>query len=388
MSKGSKELILILLIVGLNQILSAILLREFYPVHLQTQQPFFFELAELHFKFPLWIFFIFNSLNILLLWFISRMFFRKRKSFVSILLFAISPWSTYLTVAGSFYIILLTLILLTVLGIIKMSKLLPAEVKYGNNTVGAGLFIAGSLLSLYSSIIFLLIFPFFVLGLIKFKLLSIKSIKQTLIIILFSCLPLFFLCLTNITGVKNIYRNQVTIFSDPGLMTAVNNFQGESKKMGLNFLTKLVENRYIYFGEYIALKAFKNITPATFFTPQEKLLKFSFTPPILIGLLIPFLYGLFKIFSSPILIKIFILSTLLIIPSLLSSGLVDLNRLVLFKPVIILITSLGLIKLSDKRILLYLIVILILVQLGVTIFDINQREFLRYERYLGTGFEI
>lgn len=381
MSKFSKELILLrtnklvlfIVIVGLNQILTAILLREIYPIHLQTQKPFFLELMELDFRIPLWIIFIFNPINILLLYFIGRIFFHKKYAFIVSLLFAISPWSVYLTVAGSFYIILLTFILLTVLGILRQKM---------------KLFIAGILLSIYSSIIFLIIMPPFFLGLVKFKLLNSEIAKKTITIILILSLPLILLSFSNTAGLKNVYQNQVTIFSDPGLMTAVNNFQGESKKMGLIFLTKLVENRYIYFGEYIALKAFKNITPATFFTPQEKLLKFSFTPPILIGLLIPFLYGLFKIFSSPILIKIFLLSTLLIIPSLLSSGLVDLNRLILFKPVIILITSLGLIKLSDKRILLYLIVILILVQLGVTIFDINQREFLRYERYLGTGFEI
>lgn len=381
MSKILKnEIVLFLLIVGLNQILSAFLLRVIYPIRLLFQKPFFFELAEFNFKFPLWIFFLFNLMNILLLWFICRAFFSKRKALIPVLLFALSPWSAYLTVAGSFYIILTTFVLLTILGILK--------IRVGNYTIGVALFILGNLLSLYSSIILLLVFPFFVLGLMKFKILSIKDIKIIIILIIFFCLPLIFLLLKNTAGVKNIYQSQVTIFSDPGLISAVNNFQGEVHQRGLNFLARAIENRYIYFGEYITLKAFKNITPATYFTPQEKLLKFSFTPPIFLGLLIPFLYGLFLVLSSPIFRMYLILSTFLIVPSFLSSSLVDLNRLVLFKPVIILITGLGLIKLGGKRRLLYLTIILVLFQLGVTIFDINHREYLRYERYLGIGFDL
>lgn len=372
MSKFSKELILFIVIVGLNQILIAILLREIYPIQLHSQKPFFLELTELNFRIPLWIFFIFNSINILLLYFIGRVFFHKKYAFIVSLIFAMSPWSAYLTVAGSFYIILQTFILLIVLGILRR------EMK---------LIIAGILLSIYSSIILLMIMPPFFIGLIKFKLLNREIAKKTITAVLILSLPLILLGFSNIAGLKNIYQNQVTIFSGPGLMTAVNNFQGETKKEDLNILARIIENKYIYFGEYIILKIFKNLVPATFFTPQEKLLNFSFTPPIFIALLIPFLFGLFKVLNSAALRKIFILSLALIIPSLLSKSLVDLNRLSLFMPVVILIISLGLIEIKFKK-SLFLISLLVLLQLSITLFDINQREYLRYERYLGTGFEI
>lgn len=379
MSKIFRRGALPLLAVSLNLIILSFLLRELYPVNFQTQKPLIFELIEFDVKFPLWIFFLFNSVNILIFWSISRALFPKAKVIIPVLLFSLSPWSAYLTIARSFYIILTTFVLTTILGILEM--------KSKESLKGATLWIIGSLFALYSSIFILLMFPLFILGLIKFKLLIFKVLKNPLLVILFLCLPLFFFSFKNITGVKNIYRNQVGILSDPGLMTAINNFQGESKKIGLNLLTRIVESKYIYFGEYFIHKVIKNISPPTYFTPQERLLNFSFTPPILVGFLIPFLYGLYFVVSSCLRNNL-ILSTLLIIPALLSRSMVDLNRLVLFKPVIILIISFGLIKIASKKRWLYIVIILILLQLLVTTYDIDQREFKRFERYQGIEFEI
>ena len=133
--------------------------------------------------------------------------------------------------------------------------------------------------------------------------------------------------------------------------------------------------------------------PATFFTSQEKLLNFSFSPPIYFGFLIPFLYGLYRILKLPVTRKYLLISAILIIPSFLARSLVDLNRLVIFSPVIIFVTSYGLILFSRHqkklfRFATYITLFLVLIQFLVTQFDISFREVSRYQRVFGQNTEV
>lgn len=204
------------------------------------------------------------------------------------------------------------------------------------------------------------------------------------------CMPLLFSMINNPIGVKNIYLNQVNIFSDPGHINAINSFQGESRKAGFSFLAKVSENKYVYYSKFIIRKFLRQFSISNFFTPQEKMLGFSFSSPIFFGFLMPFLFGLFISFKSSTLRKYLAVSLILLLPSFLSKNLVNLNRLVLFEPVIIFIICFGLDELirNKKRLLIILMIVLLMVQMIITIQDISFREYPRYERFSGTKFEI
>lgn len=379
------------MIFGISSIFSAFLIRAIYPIQVQEQKPIFFDLIELNTiefnaNLPFWLSYFIGSVNILLIWIIAKRFFLGRLALIPVLIYCFSPWSFYLMVTNSFYIYLLCCTLITFLGILL--------IKSERFRLGATIFVLGSVLSLYSSFLSFLIYPLVITGLSLTKFVTFKKIKFALFIILLFCLPLFIASFKNQVGIRNIYNNQVTLFLDPGLINNVNLFQGESSQAGYIFLAKLAENKYIYLSKYLSFKAIKHITPSTFFTSQEGLLKFSFSPPIYFGFLIPFLYGLYLILKSPIFRTYLSVSLILLIPSFVSKLLINLNRLVLFEPVIIFIISLGLIKIAERKkerifkFVLVLTIILVLIQFLVTIFDINFREYARYERHFGGALRI
>src|SRR5581483_4919479 len=127
----------------------------------------------------------------------------------------------------------------------------------------------------------------------------------------------------------------------------------------------------------------------TYFTPQEKLLNFSFSPPIYFGLMIPFLFGLYKLIKNVKSYQIILLTSLtLIIPSLLAKDLVNLDRLILIMPSIIFLISYGLVSIFQQKslkskIALWIVIILVVVQVLVSLTDISTREYLRFQRYFG-----
>lgn len=381
-----KERILFLIIYGLSFITSAFLIKLIYPIHLQDQKPLFFDLIELNVNLPFWLIYFLGSINIFLIWIIAKKFFLGRLALIPVLVYCFSPWSFYLMASQSFYIYLLMLTLITFLGILL--------IKSEKSKLGILWFILGTVLALYSSLLLLMIYPILIAGLILIKFISIKKISTPIFIIVLLCLPLFIAMFKNQVGIKNIYNNQITVFADPGHINIINTFQGESSKAGFNLLSRMAENKYIYFFKYSILKAVKHITPSTFFTSQEGLLKFSFSPPIYFGFLTPFLYGLYLILNSSSMRKYLAVSLILLIPSFLSREFVDLNRLVLFEPVIIFIIALGLVEIikgkKDRifKFMLLLTIILVVTQLLVTIFDINFREYARYERYFGGSLQI
>lgn len=358
----------------------SLLIGKFYPIRLSTQIPFFFDLIEVHLGIPLVIIFSLAFVNYLLMWLISKKLLTGRSVLVPPIIFSMSPWLFYLTFAGSFYVYLLSIVMLSFLGLLQIRERKP---------IGIPVFIIGSILAIYSSLFGMLIFPLLIILTVIFKFVTFSKIKYASLVIFLFCLPLIIAIFRNQVGFNNIAKNQITLFANPGLTSAVNQFQGESRQANFNIQAKLVENRYIYLAKFILLKVVKNITPSTFFTSQENLLMFSFASPIFFGLLIPFLYGAYLVINSILLRKLLLISVLLLLPSLLSKPLVDLNRLVLFEPVVIFIISLGIIKmLTKQKMLLLLCAILVLGQFFLTISDISIREFPRYERYFSGQMEI
>lgn len=373
-----KDYKFLLFVFSLNILFMALVCRVIYPLHFSQQPLFLSDLLGFYIGLPSWSIYVFGSVDIILIWLIGKIIFTKVWSYLFTLFFVISPWFVYSVVLGSFYIYLLCLMLISFLAL--------HLIRSGKQKAGGAIFVVSSILFIYSSVISILIYLLFVCGLFIFKLLPLNKIKINLILILVICLPLFVLMFKNPLGLRNILGNEINFLSDPGLISGLNAFQGESRKQGFGIPSKFSENKYVYLSRYMFLKFTENIVPSTFFTPEEKLAGFSFTPPLYLGLLIPFLYGIYIAFASKTLRKVLLFSLILVVPSFVSKKVVDLNRLILFEPIIIFLVIHGLKALSNKRnkitiLTLLFCLILLVTQLTVIISDITLREYPRFKRY-------
>lgn len=354
-----------------------------YPIHFVSHPFFISELISYPFTLPAWSIYFFGGLNIIVLYLISRQI-SNNYSYLPALIYGLSPWFAYSAAANSFYIFLLFLILIWFLGLLSIRQ---------KNIFGRILFILSSITLIYSSAILFLLSPLLIALLIYSKFILWSDIKKTTLKLAILAIPLILASFLNITGIKNIYTNQIKFLSDPGIINSSNVFQSQARTRGYIFLAKVSQNKYLYSSKYLLNKLIKNVTPSTYFTPQEKLLGFSFTPPIFVGFLIPFLVGLFFCLKDPVLRKYLLLSSVLTLPSFFSQQPADLNRLLIFSPILIFLICFGLTLLLNKKIrfhryLITLCLALVIIQLFVSIFDISHREFPRYQRYKGNNFEI
>lgn len=325
---------------------------------------------------PWRIIFLSDLCNIFLMFFIGRKLVNIKFGLISALIYGISPWIVYSQLFGSLNIFLLQVFLIFISGLIMLKGKTAFLV-----------IIFSCFILLFSSILSLLILPVLMIGLYTIKVIDKSRLKNLAFILSIALLPIFVLAANNTAGIKNIYRNQINIFSDPGLINTINAFQGETRKAGFTSFAKWSENKYLYLSKYLLLKTAKNIVPSTYFTSQEKLFSFSFSVPIYTGFLIPFFYGLYLVIKSRFISILVFIG--LIIPSVLSKQLVDLDRLIFIAPVVIFLISYGIIKLYERRkktvfkLLLILCIFVTVLQLVVTISDIDLREPLRYKLSVG-----
>lgn len=368
----------------IHEILAIFIQNVLYPIHFAQENFLFADLMGNRLFLPSAALFLLEAVNLILIWLISKQLFNKF-SLLPVLIYGLIPWGSYLLAAGSFYIYLLFLLLDITYGLLLINS---------KRLLAPFLVIGGIVLGIYSSLLLLLILPIILTLAVILKVIPFNNIKKVFLVSVIFAVPLLILIYNNQPALKNILNNEVKIFSDPGLLNMVNSYQGEASQANLGKFAKISENRYVFFTEYIFLKYLKQLVPSTYFTQQEKLLNFSFSPPIYFGFLIPFAFGLYRILKSSSLRKALFLSTLLVIPSVLAKSMVDLNRLFIFMPVIILVSTFGLILLFEQKkkkkiaIFLAITIFLIILQALVTISDIQLREKDRYIKYFGQNYEI
>lgn len=360
--------------------------KSLYPIHFIPQSIFVLDMIGKPTFLPSLLLPLFGMGNLILLWFIGKCFFKNNYSFLPSLIYAVSPWGAYLAATGSYYIYLLFLILLIFYSLLSL--------KSENKRIATVLLVISVLVTVYSSILLMLLVPAILILMIVLKLIPLNNLRFSFISLIILMLPLFFLSFNYAASFKNTLDNEVKWFADPGLLNSINRYQGEAREDGFYYLGRSADNKYLLFSEYGLLKYANQLIPSVYFTQQGKLLNFSFSPPITLGFLIPFIYGLYQVLQSSLLRKTFLVSTLLVIPSVLAKQAVDLNRLIIFAPVIILITSYGLMLMlknkSDKRLYLFLIVSLSLIifQQLFTVFDIQFKEKMRFEKYFEQNYEL
>lgn len=356
------------------------------PIHYSAQNLLFAELLHRLTYINGITYVLISILCPFLLWQISKYFFKKHFALIPATILVISPWFWYLVLAQSFYIYLFSIILVILYGVLV--------IRSGRTLPGSVLIVLASTLANYSSPLFLFFVPILFVIFISTKILSIKQLRYTIVAVICLSLPLVLLINKNRSEFKNSFINEVRIFHDPSLLNSINRFQGGAERIGLRSLSRISENKYLFFSEYILLKYGAQLVPETFFTPQYKLLEFSFSPPLLTGLIIPFAYGLYLALKRDNLRKVVVISTILAVPSVLANEMVALNRLILFSPVVILIISYGLINLWEGRKNVvarnFLIVtsFLAIFQMTIMVNDIRFREQKRLIQYFGNQYEI
>lgn len=375
----SRRFYLLLAIFVLIILWQGYILNLVFPVHYNPRHIFFSDLINYPLTISLWLGYMFGFVDMLLLYAIGRKLFSADDALIPAFIFGISPWTAYLLAAGSVSPFLVCLILLIGYGFLLLNS--------SKQIFGRILIVFGSVAAFYSSLFMIIVMPIFFISAVFLKIVSFNKIKPVILTTVILLIPLAVFMIVNFEGVKNIFAQQITIFADPGVIQGNNVFQGQAQKSGMGLISKIAENKYEHLLRYSVLKILGNLAPATYFTPQEKLLVFSFSPPIYLGLIIPFLYGLYQILCSGILRKYLLLSLTLIIPSVITKQQVDLNRLFIFMPTMVFLISYGLISLYRKkwqklsRIILYLVLGLIFFQMAVTIFDVSAREYQRYLKY-------
>lgn len=375
-----RTLLLTMLIITCQLILSWYVAYFISFVKFDHQSIFLADLVGKPIFLPFWVFYFSGAACTFLIWLIAREFFPDNWSLLPPLIFGISLWPVYLMAAQANSIVTLMLLLGLFISFLRWKE------KQGSIKLVAIFIGILYYFSFLTAPVIWLVFLFSVVtGYIKT---SQKSRLFLIIIIMY--LPIILGSLYNPEGFTNLSKQQIKIFSGPGLLNGINSFKGESQKAGFNTISKLTENKYLYLSEYLLLKGLKHVNLSTYFTPQEKLLNFSFSSPLYLGFIFPFLYGLYRIFKDHLQTrKMLLISLPLILPSILAESLVDLNRLILIMPVIVFIISYGLLTLYRKRrtalnkIFLFSIAGLVLIQIIISLTDITYREYPRYRRYFG-----
>lgn len=351
------------------------------PVYFIPKNLFFFDLIGKQFLvsdgWPI----IADIFNLYMLWMISKIFFRDKEVLIPVLIYAISPWTVYLTIAQSAYMFFLSIDLVFFYGLLL--------IKQKRKVLGLLLLTLSSWIGMYSSFFFLILVPIILIGLIMFKLFDVKDLIPGFKILLLLVIPILIIIAIYHSEFKYVFKKEVSLVNDPGLLNAINNFQGRSRLGGYNRLSKVSENKYLLLGEYFVLKYTTQLIPTNYLTPENKLLGFSFSSPLYFGFLFPLLYGFYNLFKYPEIRKYLLLSSLLTVPSLTSQKNVDLNRLVVFSPIILLVISYGFLQLSsslkkykgifNRQNVLLIICGIIFLQFVLTLVDISVHEKQRLE---------
>ncbi len=177
--------------------------------------------------------------------------------------------------------------------------------------------------------------------------------------------------------------NLITLYSDPGVENGLNQLRGESIKNSYSLESKLIENKYSYFSLHFLFNFINQFSPAVYFTPEYKILGFSFSPPILFAFMILTIIGLVSLIKEfKIFLALLLMFSILILPSALSKNSPDLERLIIAVPLICILAGYGFaqsknLKPAFAKTLYLTFFILSFFQLVMIIFDIALREPIR-----------
>lgn len=344
--------------------------ENIYPLHFSQYSFFITDILGRPVDIPFWLILLASFANIFLLWKLAARIFPGYLKFVPALIYVSSFWVGFLTASDSAYILFLSFFLL----ILESIYLL----KSGNRKFGIPLFLVSCLFIFYTTFICSLVLILALMFSLPVSPGLFKIIRPTISLLIVFLIPLLLITLFNMNSLKSSFHSDFTITSDIGIINYINDLRGQAKTKSEIFLNRLTENKYIYISRYILYKSLNNLSPANFFTAQEKMLSVSFIPPLLFGFLIPFLFGLYSVLKNKTVLKYLALSLLLTLPAVFSENEADLNRLILFLPIMLFIITSGIEVLLKKfKPIFAIFIVALLAQYIVMMFDFNLREPLR-----------
>lgn len=228
------------------------------------------------------------------------------------------------------------------------------------NSLVSAIFFTGSIYATKTAWFFVAIF--FLLMVLGYKKISYKRFFMIFLLIFLFSLPI----LVNFFGFKSfsqsLRENDLSFFGDISILNNINKMRGESLTGGNSILGKLFYNKS-YFILLLIENFLKHFNPRFYFSfgDQNSLHGLSNFGPIYLVLLSVFLIGIFDMVKSRakngmFLAIWFVAAT---IPSTLSIKNPDVFKSIFIFPVLIIVTSWGILKLSRKTILLVFIPLLI-----------------------------
>lgn len=278
-------------------------------------------------------------------------------------IYSFSPWFIYTDISQSIYSLGLFAVLLSIFGLSE-----------GKTLRGYKYLVAGGVILSYI-FVFGFIYHLFVL------IISYRKERGRLFSGFIPLVPLVVLAFYNFEGLKNVLRIELSIFSDIGIINAVNTFQGNLYESGWGSFGKLVLNKFSYYFLLLSDSILRIISPVTYFTAERRMFGFSNLAPLSFILLIPLLFELKNIltnFTKTKLVWIGVFLTL-IIHAVFSVKGIQLEKLILISPFIILLISFSLNDLKKNKKLFAFVTLLFVATLFINLFDLVSYENMRME---------
>ncbi|MFA5932957.1 MAG: hypothetical protein WCV81_01675 [Microgenomates group bacterium] len=375
-----KKVLILFAILSLFVILRGHIIYYLYYFNFNQEPLFFSEYFPRH-VFLSWLAFGLGFVNIFFLYNIGLRIYNFKFAVFLALLYAISPWSAYVDILGSSNAYFLSWSLAFILSVIL----------FIHNHKNSSVYLFFSAIGLLTSSIFgLFVFISLLISVYIIKYVNYSQLITVCKITLFPVLVVLYMLFSNINVTKNLIIDNTIFFQDPGILNIVNQLRGETDSANFSKLGKIIENKYLYTGEKILLNFSMDFSPSLFFSSQFKLFNFSFSPPILLGFILPFVIGIFMLKRH---MKYLVVSIGLILalslPSVLDSRSPNLEKLILVSPIIYMYIALGLItitkniKIFRPTRLLLIVIIMVSIQALFVIADIDLREKARFDTIYG-----
>lgn len=321
------------------------------------------------------IYFISDILNIILVFVIAEKLLGSKYAILTTLLYALAPIVLYMGLFESIYLIGLLGINLLVLGLLYLRKGVPK---------GYYLVISAMLVMLMVNISMLVVAVLItLLYIFNSEVKKGQTRKLIGILLIFASVVLLIYVYNPSSVVTEVIK--MNPLSEIGLVNNINQFQGEQMKEGVIGYARLIDNRYTYYARHLLFSILDHVSPVIYFAPQIKMFGFSFAPPVLTGVIIPFLVGVYfalrKLKKRSFLFILFFI--VLAIPSILTERSPNVEELLLVVPFITLIASYGFMKARVKKnlwlnTLMIFSAIVVIGQFLFFVVDIAYREYSRY----------
>lgn len=322
-----------------------------YPISQYSSPTLIFFIFNLNFHLPFWVSLSGGIMNPIVLYLILS---REKVEFKNLVIFALvfNPWSIFLELKGSMYpIYLLMLFIIYYLSYHRTRSFI-------NSAVLFLLIIISALLSVWNLIIIVGLAGIILPG--KYKLLRsklssvpdvrrgkfvhcftrlrskttryLRSLNKSIIAMVGLVIIIYLLFFRlNPPGFRTYFIHEVSFLSNIGIYNSANDLQKELMDNNLLWLGRWVENKYIFLLSTLGVNNLTAFYPSTYIIADDQIYS-SIVPVLFVSFIIPFYIGLIQLINKKD--KLLLLFPFCLVPAVVSRNLVDVERLLLFSPLV------------------------------------------------------